>query len=366
MKISQDKIDEMIKRIKNFKNYYIKKFSKLKYNELKTFQTTTNNNINNGIIENINNNQNLIEKSSNDISNNKPLNKQISNNSLDFGFEGKKTIPLKLTFKIIFQYIYVFTIIFCILILLFIYSRRFIKNDFNLIKSENFLMKNIFLFVLNMYELKLDLTYCTKITDINPSNITNSTDSVVFFETLEKFEKLSDFYYNRYSTDCCSAIYDKDTEMYEICFNYFLSEYINNTDAFLDFGNKLVAYLYYEFYENNSTENYGFSLLNSLNYLNLEITFENYSIHVIDKLVEFGRSAYHENAKKSFMLIVELNIILIVFFFAYFIYVWCIFLKILESNLYTSRSFILIIPSIYISNTQDLEVWLEKIDNIKK
>ena len=360
MKISQDKVDEIIKRIKNFKNFYVKKFTKIKYSEFKTVQTTINNN------ENFNNNNNIIVES-NDKLNNDSVNRHNSNGSLDFGFEGKKTIPLKLTSKIIFQYLYVFTLLSCILIMLFVYSRLFINNDYNLIISENYLIKNILYFIINMYELKLDLTYSSKVTSINLSNITNISESVTFYETLEKFKIFSDYYYNKYSTDCCAALYDIDSENYNTCFNYFLSGYINNTEAFLDFGNRLVNNIYYEFMEKNATEEYyGFRLLNSVNYYNLEITFQNYTIHVIDKIIEYARNAYDENAKGILALVIELNIALNVLFFAYFLYVWCIFLKILKRNLYTSRSFILIIPSIYISNTQDLEAWLEKIDNSKR
>ena len=362
MKISQDKVDEIIKRIKNFKNFYVKKFTKIKYSEFKTVQTTINNNEN---FNNNNNNNLAIEN--NDKNNNNSVNRHNSNGSMDFGFEGKKTIPLKLTSKIIFQYLYVFTLIFCILILLFIFSRIFIKNDYNLIRSENYLIKNILYFIINMYELKLDLTYSSKFTTIEPSNITNISESVTFYETLEKFKIFSDYYYNKYSTDCCAALYDIDTENYNDCFNYFLSGYINNTEAFLDFGNRLVNNLFYEFMEKNETvEYYGFTLLNSLNYYNLEITFQNYTIHVIDKIMEYARNAYDDNAKNILTFVIELNIALNLLFLAYFLYVWCIFLKVLKRNLYTSRSFILIIPSAYISNTQDLEAWLEKIDNSKR
>jgi hypothetical protein len=308
MKISQDKVDEIIKRIKNFKNFYVKKFTKIKYSEFKTVQTTINNN------ENFNNNNNIIVES-NDKLNNDSVNRHNSNGSLDFGFEGKKTIPLKLTSKIIFQYLYVFTLFFCLLILLFIFSRVFIKNDYNLIISENYLIKNILYFVLNMYELKLDLTYSLKTSKINVANITNVSESVIFYETLGKFKKLSDYYYNKYSTDCCAALYDVDTDEYNTCFNYFLSGYINNTEAFLDFGNKLVDNLYYEFQEKNSTEEYyGFSLLNSVNYYNLEITFENYTIHVIDRIIEYAREAYKDKACDIFTLVIELNVILLVIF----------------------------------------------------
>ena len=363
LKISQDKVEEMIKRIKNFKNFYNKKFSKIKYNEFKTIQTTINNN-NENLINN--NNNNLIE-SSDKLNNNNSLVKHDFSGNLDFGFEGKKAIPLKLTSKIIFQYLYVFTLLACILILLFIYSKLFINNDYNLIISENYLIKNILYFVLNMYELKLDLTYSSKTSTIYVSNITNQSDSVIFYETLGKFKKFSDYYYNKYSTDCCSALYDVDTDKYNTCFNYFLSGYINNTEAFLDYGNKLVDNLYYEFREKNSTEEYyGFTLLNSVNYYNLEITFENYTIHVIDRIIEYARNSYDDKASDIFTLVIELNVILNVLLFLFFVYIWCIFLNTLERNLYTSRSFILIIPSIYISNTQDLEAWLEKIDNSKK
>ncbi len=366
LKISQDKVDEMIKRIKNFKNFYIKKFSKTKYNEFKTIQTTINNNENFNNNNN-NNNNNLLFESNDKLSNNNSLTMHNSNGNLDFGFEGKKTIPLKLTSKIIFQYLYVFTLLFCILIMLFIYTRLFIKNDYNLIISENYLIKNILYFILNMYELKLDLTYSLKIAKINIENITNSSDSVTFYETLGKFKKFSDYYYSKYSTDCCAALHDINSEEYNNCFNFFLSGYINNTEAFLDFGNRLVNNLYYEFTEKNATEEYyGFKLLNSVNYYNLEITFKNYTIHVIDRIIQYARSAYNDSAHEIFALVIELNIVLNVLLFVYFLYISCIFLKILERNLFTSRSFILIIPSVYISNTQDLESWLEKIDNSKK
>jgi hypothetical protein len=39
-----------------------------------------------------------------------------------------------------------------------------------------------------MYELKLDLTYSSKTSTIYVSNITNQSDSVIFYETLGGIE----------------------------------------------------------------------------------------------------------------------------------------------------------------------------------
>ena len=356
MKISQEQIEENIKRIKNFKNFYVKKFNKKKSNNFSTLQTTVNN-------ENFENN--IIKKTLSEQRYRK-VEKNISLNS-DFELE-KKPILLNLTKKLIIQYLLCFIVIILSLInLLFIVS-NFTNNNNDLILTKNYLIKNVLFYVVSIFEIKQTLTYSKKTLTLEIGNLFDSEIERIFYKTLKKNDKLNDFYYKMFINDCCATLYDLDDLSYKECISKNLSISINNTNAFIIYGYKLVQEigeeLKYNLYVNNN--NYIlYNLLNSTNFLNMEIIYKFYIVGVIERIIYFCQESYKDSEIYAFNLICVICALFTILMGLNFIYVAFFFVPSLEKNIYTSRSFILIIPSVYILYTKDLEMWIEKLDNIK-
>ena len=354
MKISQDQIEENIKRIKNFKNFYVKKFNKKKL-DFSSHQTTINN-------ENFYNNL-LIKKISEHKL--KKFEKNISLNS-EFEFD-KKPILLKLSNKLIIQYLICFIIIILSLINMYFLVSEFINNNHHLILAKNYLIKNILFLVVSIFEIKQTLTYSSKTRELIIENLIDSEVEKMFYQTLKKYEKLNKFYYEMFITDCCATLYNLNDIKYNECINNNFSISINNTNAFVIYGYKLIKELkdeyIYNLYLNNNYSS--FNLLNSTNFLNMEIIYKFYIVGVIERIIYFCQESYKDSEKYAFFLLCIFSFLFSFFMGLNFAFVYFFFIPMLEKNIHTSRSFILIIPSVYILYTKDLEMWIEKLDNIK-
>ena len=216
--------------------------------------------------------------------------------------------------------------------------------------------------------MKCRINKCNLTDDLNFSMILNSEYKSKLFKALPKFSVYEDFYYNGYMKDTCYSLYDKDSINYKECKNDLeLTSILNSTDAtkivLLKNIQKILYQLETSLLEDPNYDSY--NLLNT-NFYSLILQIYNlYYIPVVDKLRKIIQKSFKNyiNTKKRILIII--NIIYVIFTFLNLCYVNFIFLPILNKRIFISRSFIYIIPSSYISSTQVLENWLEKIDNKK-
>ena len=418
-KISQEKIDDCVKRIEIFKNFYKKKFEiyiqnkdiksniktqimlnlekkqtqpdlfltkkgstmnflnkKFELNSKKSIQSnnTFNNNNqnenmnikNNNYIENVNNNnintdntennQNSINKSYIDFS----LNLSSSNEFL----EPKKTEKLKNFFGVFVFHLIFFLISIILLILIYYFSNRFINDNTYLFWSRVYLIENFLFTAGSLLYMQCQIINCNSTGEIDRTNIINETLEVILFETLPKFPKLSNFYYKEYLIDACAAMYGFNNDNYSNCLsNVYYIQFTNNTYSIQKIILSNIDVLLYEKTINDAKNQSSISLFISNEFRYVIVLFRNFYIYCVDNLntiLEKSTSGKAENES------INILICITIFIFLIGMVVICVqffFVKSLSQKFTVSRSFVIIIPSFYIMKTQDLDNWLEKADS---
>ena len=355
VKISQDKIEDMLKQIMTFKTFYKKKLSKI-YNleeEEKKGKINENSKTNTAENDNQNTNQKLKEK------------KSISN---DFSFDAKKHKKIKITKGLTYYYLIISITLIGFLIPLYLIPPNIINSICLLIYANTYLFENFLYSSVAVLDMKCRINKCNITNNLNFSLILNSEYKSKLFIALSKFSVYEDFYYNGYMKDTCYSLYDINSENYIECKNNLeLTSLLNSTDAtkiiLLKNIEKILYQLETSVIEDSNYDSY--NLLNTNFYSLILLIYDFYYIPVVDKLrTIIEKSVKHYiNTKKRILIII--NIIFVISTFLNLCYINFIFLPILNKRIYISRSFIYIIPSSYISSTQVLENWLEKIDNKK-
>ena len=359
VKISQDKIDESIKQISNFKSFYKKKFSKFYFEQEEQKKKE----------EEILKTNLHLDNNNNDKNNQQKLKETPSiSSSNDFSFDVKKHKKLKNFKELLYHYLITFSIIFVFCCAFFFIPPYLGNLTCGLIYSNSYLLQNFLYTSSSVLYIKCKIHKCNNITDLNYSYVLVDNLKNKLYETLPKFPLLNDFYYNAYLKDTCYGLYDKNTLEYNNCKNNdYYTKILNSTDAtkiiLLKSVEKLLYQLETSLIENPEYNSY--NLLNSNEYSTILRVYDIYYMPIIDKMNSIVRQSFKTktNQYKSILIILNIVFIILIFFNAF--YVNIIFLPLLEKRIYISRSFIYIIPSSYISTTQVLENWLEKIDSKK-
>ena len=345
----------ILKQIMTFKTFYKKKLSKI-YNleeEEKKGKINENSKTNTAENDNQNTNQKLKEK------------KSISN---DFSFDAKKHKKIKITKGLTYYYLIISITLIGFLIPLYLIPPNIINSICLLIYANTYLFENFLYSSVAVLDMKCRINKCNITNNLNFSLILNSEYKSKLFIALSKFSVYEDFYYNGYMKDTCYSLYDINSENYIECKNNLeLTSLLNSTDAtkiiLLKNIEKILYQLETSVIEDSNYDSY--NLLNTNFYSLILLIYDFYYIPVVDKLrTIIEKSVKHYiNTKKRILIII--NIIFVISTFLNLCYINFIFLPILNKRIYISRSFIYIIPSSYISSTQVLENWLEKIDNKK-
>ena len=214
--------------------------------------------------------------------------------------------------------------------------------------------------------MKCKVCKCDIRNDLNFSQILNQTLRVQLYKVLPKFPLFNDFYYNGYMKDTCYSLYDKNTKEYINCKNeHYYINLLNSTDStktiLLNFVEKEIYQL-----ETSLIEDENFDSLNLItisDYGSILTIYNIYYIPVVEKMNNIVNNSFIQKIKKYKKYLIVINLIFALFIFLNAFYVNFVFLPLLIKRIYISRCFIYIIPSTYISSTQVLENWLEKIDN---
>ena len=417
-KITQEKIDDCIKRIIIFQKFYKKKFeiytqkkdiksniktqfklnlekkqtqsdmfltkkcstfiflnkkSDLNYNESLRPKNSFNNNSPNEY-KSINNNKNVNNNINDNYNNPENIKNSMNKSYLDFSLnlslkdfsEPKKTKKLNKFLKIFIYHSLIILFLVLFLTLIYYFAERFINDNTYLFWSRVYLIENFLYTSGSLLYMQCQLINCESTGEINRTDIINETLESVLFQTLPKFPKLSKFYYNEYLIDACAAMYGFDNDDYLICKN--LTQYIqysNNTQAIKKIILTNIELILYENEINKEKyEDYNsISLFGSNEFGNIMILYRKFYINCVNNLKNILEKSTSGKAEKENNNIIICCIIFVSIIGMNMIYIHFFFLKVLIQKFTVSRSFVMIIPSYYIMNTQDLDNWLEKADN---
>ena len=368
VKISQDKVEEMIEKVKTFKL---------------TFENNIENNKKNTIINNEDNKSESIEDESEKISKKNTTKKEIQNvpnqknqsiilkrqESSDFNLDFKQNKKLNLQNSSYIHLTLIFLVCISACISLFIISRKAIKNNIQIMKVQSYLFGRFAYASCRTVKSKCILAQCNVNNTLICTSFLNKNLQYSYYSSLSHYPLLNEFYNKNFLLNACGAVYDYDTDEYNNCLKKPIVELINNTDAFIDLIDEKVANLLYEYESNldtNSNSSFSsFYLFSSNTFSVLENIYYTYVIPVIDRLddviLKDVNKELSKNKNTAIIVIMFLMFAMIIFI----IYVKFRFLKKLDYFLKISKCIVKIIPSTMISTNQDLENWLEKMNNKK-
>jgi hypothetical protein len=187
------------------------------------------------------------------------------------------------------------------------------------------------------------------------------------YESLNHFPEFSNYYKNYFLLDACASIYDKGTEDYEKCLKEDIVKSVNNTEGFLSLLIETVGNIEFEYNQNvklNETYN-SFYLYETFNFNLMETILYKYIDPIINNIDDIIGLSFHNMITKQKK---KINLLIILFAFAvliFLIYVFYFFIPKLELLLDISNSLLKIIPTNIISSSQDMENWLDQLNNDK-
>ena len=341
VKISQDKINELIEKIITFRENYIKEMS-IKYNEQILVPS---NNIN------INQNENE-EKNKNNNNNDDNLN--------DFSLDIKKNKKLNLQNSNYIHLALIFIIDIIVVIVLYIIINNIIKLNRKILRMHQFFLGKYLKVALSTIYIKCEIFGCK---NNNELDFESFFDETIYYEIISifpNFPLIYEYYYKFYLNDSCRAEGKEfNSEEYNNCYNNSLIKSFNNTNNFINFIFESVNNFVFEIQSGKSPDNlvnsYIFNNLEEALYLRVIPSIMNF-IKTIEKAVE---TVFNKNLIKIITILVCYAIVLILFIE----YIKDIFIPKIKYSLSVTKCLIRIIPTSIISTNKDLEIWLDKINN---
>ena len=347
-KISQDHIEALIIKLTNFSEQYKKR------NEI--LQS-----MNDNYLEK-NNIFNSSQQTSQTLSQNNEL-KKINN----FSLESKtyKKLSLLNYYYIHFPLIYI-VCIFVILMLYFI-CQNAIKSNNTIIKIQTYLFGRFLSISCSTIKTKCILAKCKIYNNLDCESFLQNDLSQILYDSFKKFPTLSFFYNEYFLKDACAAFIDKNIndEKYKNCLNNSMIKLINNTYFLIDYVNESQNNLIGE-YENKLLIDSSYSSLNifsSDTFKKMENAFYSFVIPVVKILDEVIIKAFNKFVQNEYNIAKGIISIFLVLVFIFFFYVILFFIKDLEYSIKIAKNIFRITPSNIISLNQDLENWLETINN---
>ena len=359
-KLDQVQITDCIKRIVIFQNFYSFKFkhylnsNKLDINIRK---------------EEILNSRNIKLKSDinfsviNKLHSETPINNEQKTSITDFSSQSRKIKPLRILNVIYIHYISVSLIIGILIFLMYKFPLDFIKDNSNLIISHTYLLQTFLYTSSSLLDLNCKLDLCKTDNLYDTSIIIKSSLKNTLTQTLTSFPHFYDFYFNKYLSDICASIYEKNDEKYDICLSRSYMTMLNNTESLILLINREIELLTFDYGININKENFVPYELFASHFYKFIILY--YRILLIPVIETMNKSIYSSTASKAddiYKYIMICSIILVIIFILNVSYIKLFFSQGLIKSLIVSRNFIFLIPTIHIFKTPDLENWLEQID----
>ena len=367
--ISQDKIEEVIQKIEDFKESY-------KYLKKNNVYLQSNYQIKKYVKENEKKKNNNLRQTINATSIKNPNEKTGKDEKADiFGkgtsdfssFETKKNKKLSLHNSNYFHLILVALSNIIIFIFLFILTRTLLIRNKEVLELQAYLLGKILLAVSSTIYIKCLMSQCDIHSKLDYQSFFDNDLVYSLYKSLNNFPEFSNYYKNYFLLDACASMYEKNTKEYEICIENDIVKSVNNTEGFLSLLIETVQNIEFEYNQNiEKNENYNsFYLYESFNFFLMEIILYNYIDPIIVKIDDVIGLSFHNmisKQKKKLNSIIILFVFIIVIFIAYIFY---FFIPKLENLLDVSNSILKIIPTNIISSSQDMENWFEQLNSDK-
>ena len=347
-KISQDNIETIIQKIINFTQQYKKRNEILK-------------SMNDNFLDY--HNEILSNQQTQTLSQNSNLQK-IDNN---FSLESKtyKKLSLFNYYYIPFPLIYILCIF--LNIMLYLICQNAIKNNDSIIKMQTYLFGRFLSISCLTIKTKCILTKCKIYNNLDCEFFIQKDLTQTLYHSFKKFPTLSYFYNEYFLKDACAAFYDKEIneDKYKNCLNISMIKLINNTNSLIDYVKECQNNLIGE-YENKLLINSSYSSFNifsSETFKKMEGAFYNFVIPVVKNLEQVIIKAFNDFVQNEYNIakgVISFFLISVIIFFFYII---LFFIKDLEYSIKIAKNIFRITPSNIISVNQELENWLETINN---
>jgi hypothetical protein len=369
-KIKIDKIEERIKKIENFNNN-LKKFRDKESSNLEESKIQTE------VIGEQQSKKQIIlpTKSSTSVDNsmtNESMDKKLNwdeNSSLignsGFNTDLKRYIPL----TVLTEYFYhagVAIIYVCgAVILIYFSSITMIQNVNQLLIIEKFIYGKLISISSEIIEVKCFISSCQNKTILNYTELKSNAEIRDMMEGLKNFEKIEDYYNNKYLLNACEAVIDRtlEPEKFEYCKNNdSIISTTNNTDNLMKITENIIDNIYKkdEMYRYiNGFESNRLSLFNESNFQNIEYIFYNYIFTVGDFFADVIKTNLGEYLLKKKRILVLLVCCLCLALILYCLVFISIYIPKLVHFLSVSISVMKVIPTSMIMLTPELENWIE-------
>jgi PAS domain S-box-containing protein len=348
--IKNDKIDETIKKIENFNKNHL---SKYRQKEIRSLDDET-----------------RVPETNFSVVNNTSNTAASTEKYKSFSGDTKKYKNLKILSYSYFQVIFLIAIISCILVPLYFISFGMVEDTNMIFNIETFILGRLSYASHNTVNIKCSIANC----GINkPINNTNTFLTAIQNENIVRqiidFPELNDFYNNKFLLNACLVLYNSTQPEYTTCMNDVIIKSANNTDSLLKLLDETISII-----SKDRDMKTGKTITNAMNktipfankylfettYFNeLETIFYKFITPISDNF-----SLVVKNSLSSYLRLRQITIIILVCVFAicimiFAIYVIFIFINKLIHLLSVSRCILRIIPTVVITHTQELEIWIE-------
>ena len=357
LKISQEKIHELILKIQNLQQYYKKKnedLQKIKISESSDGEKTGN----------IINKKYFFSKESTEKNLLLPQN-NLSSSGFNLDTKQNKKLNLQNKAYIHLAIIFIFGIILCLT--MFLISKKVINSNNNILILQAGILGKFLMVTASTVYGKCEIAKCNISTVLDYSTFYDEKLIFKIYKSMEGFEEIYNFYHNYYIIDICGSAYDFNDERYIKCKEMELPNSLNNTSDLLDYIlNKVVDLVSEANYNLNNNISYNIkNTFGSSTFTTLEESFYLYLIPVTDRMNKAILKSMHSMVKSEKNKIIIIIIIFNIGVLIFILYVKYGFMRTFEYLLSISKCIIKIIPSSMISSNQDLENWLEKLNNNK-
>jgi hypothetical protein len=352
IKVSQDKLIELLENIRQFKIYS------------KSIINGNNKSITQISLENLK--VTKIEKGYTNVIENKLNNNNINVKPevIDFSLDENNIIKLNLQYSC---YIYLSCMFICdisICLGLYLIIKNILNTNLQILKIQTLFLGHYLMINTGILHIKCLIYECYIYKILDYESFYDSSYLGDFYQNLPKFSILNKYYSKSYLLDACLAMnYEKNTELYNNCYENEMVKSLNNTNSFIEFIIKEINNIAYEIEQNKDDDFYIFLLCVSSSYINLEEAFYNYvspTIPIFNEKILNSIEEKLNNIKNYINIIFCIYISILIFFI---LYVKLKFLPLFEYLLSVSKCVIKIIPTSIISSNQILENWLDKMNN---
>ena len=370
-KIKLEKIEETIKKIEIFSN------------DLKRFRDRD-------LINSDEQNVNDLRKDDlsykrdttiNTLDNNNPNNKKLNKKNAEetsslvgsngFNTDAKTYMPLTMVKEYLIHCVLFLFVLMGFVIPIYYFSITIIQNVNQLLLIVNYIYGKLISTSVNIIEVKCFISECNTSTILDYSKLKSTENIQEVIKGLKHFEKIEDYYNNKFLLNACEAAMDSniEKERFKFCLNDSIIKSANNTDNIMKLIENIIDNIYKKEEMANGTNKtlpngttvtfYKQLLFGDTTFQSIENIFYKYIFSVDGTFKNIVNTSLYTYLKYKKRVLALLIIIFALTMVAYNITFLIFTSPKLVYLLSVSRCVLKIIPTSVIINTPELESWIE-------